>query len=662
METSTTFMLKLRNRHFLAADLLIFLLMPALALALRTDATGILDRYGEPLLIVTLVFPPIKLLVYYWGGLYSRYWRYASVDEMAHLALLTVAATLAQTMVFFLVLRPNGWVAPEFPRSIPLLDGLLTLLAVGTLRFSVPLSVRMRQRRGGAGANSPDSKRVLVAGAGAAGVMIVQEIQRNPDLGMKPVAFVDDAPEKRGARIRGVPVLGPCSEIAQILEDVHVDEVIIAMPTAPGVKIREIVSVCEQAHIHVKTIPGMYELLGGKVSVNQLRDVQIEDLLRREPIQTDISAVRELIRGKRVLITGGGGSIGSELCRQILRFEPQSLVVLGHGENSVFEICNELFRLSERRSSGAHSDRHDAHNERKEAGGVGTQPHIHSVIADIRFRQRVRAVFEKYRPQVVFHSAAHKHVHLMEQNPAEAITNNVLGTKYLLEASLATGVDRFVMISTDKAVNPTGVMGASKRAAELLVHQAGMRSGKAYVAVRFGNVLGSRGSVVLTFKQQIAAGGPITVTHPDMMRYFMTIPEAVQLVLQASTLPAEGEVFMLDMGEPVKIVDLARDLIELSGLEEGRDIQIEFTGMRPGEKLYEELFVMGEEYEFTRHEKILTVANASSFVPPDLDQAVAALAEAAERNDSAAVLSGLRALVGSSSRVQEGQLISPPAR
>jgi FlaA1/EpsC-like NDP-sugar epimerase len=399
------------------------------------------------------------------------------------------------------------------------------------------------------------------------------------------------------------------------------------MPTASGKTIREIVSICESVQVQTKIIPGIYELLGGTVRVNQLRDVEIEDLLRREPVQTDIAAVKELIQGKRVLITGSGGSIGRELCRQVFRCGPAELILLGHGENSIFAIHNELNQLGHSLSPAA--------NGHKSNGTASTLyssiklPRLVPVIADIRFLDRLQLIFEQYRPEIVFHAAAHKHVPLMEANPAEAVTNNIIGTRNLLTAALAVDVQRFVMISTDKAVNPTNIMGASKRAAELLVHRAGRESGRPYVAVRFGNVLGSNGSVVLTFKQQIAAGGPVTVTHPDMRRYFMTIPEAVQLVLQAATLGKGDEVFILDMGEPVKIVDLARDLIELSGLEVGRDIDIVFTSPRPGDKLFEELFINGEKHARTCHEKIFISKQAGNFIPSNSVAVLANLAAAA---------------------------------
>ncbi len=388
------------------------------------------------------------------------------------------------------------------------------------------------------------------------------------------------------------------------------------MPTAPGKTIREIVRICEAAGVKTKTVPGIYELLDGSVGVNQLRNVRIEDLLRREPVQTDTRAVQALLQGKRVLVTGGGGSIGSELCRQILHCRPAQLVLMGHGENSVFSVSQELQR---------------------HLHVIGQQTELLSVVADIRFARQLHAIFGQYRPQVVFHTAAHKHVPLMELNPVEAITNNVLGTQNVVRASLAHDVEHFVFVSTDKAVNPTSIMGASKRMAELLVLEAGALSPHCYAVVRFGNVLGSRGSVILTFKQQIAAGGPVTITDPDMTRYFMTIPEAVQLVLQAAELGSGGEIFVLDMGEPVRIMDLAQDLIELSGLEVGRDIDIQIAGRRPGEKLHEELFVAGQHYERTSHGMIFIAANGAHGPTPQLAGQVERLAAAARRNDVVAI-------------------------
>lgn len=604
----------IRNRYFFASDLLFLPLAVYISYVLRLEDPSVASFLPGMILfmLISLIVTP---LIFQWTRIYSRYWRYASIDE---LLLLSGSVTASAILTGALALMAN-WILPAsftVPRSVPIIFMLLGLAATAGPRMTVRLMSRYR------GSINPGVRTpVLIMGAGNAGSMMVRELRENNQSGMEAVGFVDDDPAKMNIRIHGIPVLGTHEDIPRLVAQLNIGQVIIAMPTAPGKTIRAIVAICEQVGIKAKIIPSIYELLDGKVHINQLRDVQIEDLLRRKTIHTNTTAVGNLIRGRRVLITGGGGSIGSELCRQVLHFEPAELIILGHGENSIFMIENELRKL------------------------LPKDTILSTIIADIRFPERIRAIFSEYRPEIVFHAAAHKHVPLMEMNPTEAITNNVLGTRNLLQAALASDVDQFVMISTDKAVNPTSIMGASKRTAELLVHQAARSSGKPYVAVRFGNVLGSRGSVVLTFKQQIASGGPVTVTHPEMCRYFMTIPEAVQLTLQAATLGRGGEVFTLDMGEPVKIVDLARDMIELSGLEVGRDIDIAFTGMRPGEKLYEELFVPGESYERTIHEKIFIAWNASNFVPRSLNESIAALDSAAQRGDRTAILRTLQLLI-----------------
>lgn len=605
--------LNLRNRYFLAIDALALCLTPLLALTLRLDTADVPDNFVPGLIGYTAVALIIRLFVFYWFGLYRRYWRYASVEELIQIAFTVFLAT---ALIVLLFVGARAIYFFPFPRSVPLIDGLLTLIAVGASRFSVRALAASRQNN-----HTQDGRRVLIMGAGDAGAMVARELQKNPRSGLVPVGFLDDDTYKHKMQIHGIPVLGGRQEIPRLVRESGIDRIIIAMPTIPGVVIREIVAICEKAGVKTKIIPEIYDLLDGTIHVSQIRDVDIEDLLRREPVHTDVAAVQELIRGQRVLITGGGGSIGSELCRQVLRSEPAELVLLGHGENSIFEIYHGLRLLN--------------------AGKTKITP----LIVDTRFAERVHLIMKQVKPTIIFHAAAHKHVPLMEMNPAEAITNNVLGTRNLLDAALALQVPHFVMISTDKAVNPTSVMGASKRVAELLVHRAAKESKRPYVAVRFGNVLGSRGSVILTFKKQIAAGGPVTVTHPEMKRFFMTIPEAVQLVLQAAVLGRGGEVFVLDMGKPVKIVDLAHDLIELSGLQVGRDIEIEFVGLRPGEKLFEELFIPGENYDRTQHEKIFIASNASSFVPDDLDEGIGALAAAASRNDQQAILRCLKNLV-----------------
>ncbi len=531
--------LHMRNRYFLLMDLVILAISPALALWLRLDGIDAVMRLWQPLLIYTVLAGTVRLAIFYYADLYGRYWRYASVGELAQVILAVLASSVAVIGLFFAARSLVGF-APtlpleRLPRSLPFISSLLILILVGGNRFVVRLADRAVRPR----ANGP-VKRIAIMGAGDAGAMMARELKNNPQLGMDPVAFFDDDLGKHDVRIHNVPVLGSRHDIPEVVNDLKISQVIIAMPTAPGKIIREIVEICEQAGVQTKIIPGIYELLDGTVSVNQLRNVDIEDLLRRDSVQIDIGAVQDLVRGKRVLVTGGGGSIGSELCRQIWRCGPSELVILGHGENSVFDIDNEIRRLGGRdlgSGMGGQGTSNGAHGNAVTTQSLPPAPRSPiAVLADIRFPDRVQQIFEEVRPQIVFHAAAHKHVPLMERNPAEAITNNVLGTRNLVAAALAADVERFVMISTDKAVNPTSIMGASKRAAELIVHSAARKTGKPFVAVRFGNVLGSRGSVVLTFKQQIAAGGPVTVTHPEMKRFFMTIPEAVQLVLQAAVL------------------------------------------------------------------------------------------------------------------------------
>ena len=623
----------MRNRNFLVFDIVLLPMMVFLSYLLRLDGFNLVG-YRRGFIVFAVMATLITPVVFRYAGIYSRYWRYASVEE---LQLLIGAVTAAVTLITgfswgllfilseVLPLTPDH---PIIPRSIPFIFLLLAVPATAIPRLAVRLWANYPRRR-----SNETPMRTAIFGAGDAGAMTVREL-RQSRFGFNVVGFLDDASYKRNVHIYGLPVLGGRQDIARVVADYELDQIIIAMPAEPGKTIREIVQLCEAAGVSTKIVPGLDELLTGRATVTQLRDVQIEDLLRREPVRTDVDAVGQLVRGKRVLVTGGGGSIGSELCRQILRCHPAQLIILGHGENSVFDIYHELLAVLQQRSSSS---------ARADDDPQGTQ--LVPIIADIRFPERLRAVFEACRPEIVFHAAAHKHVPLMEMNPSEVITNNVLGTKHVLDAAVDVGVEQFVMISTDKAVNPTTVMGAGKRVAELLVHRAAGRCGKPFVAVRFGNVLGSRGSVVPTFKRQIAAGGPLTITHPDMERYFMTIPEAVQLVLQAAVLGRGGEVFVLDMGQPVKIIDLARDLIELSGLAVGRDIDIVCTGLRPGEKLYEELFVSGESYERTKHQMIFIADNAGRLVPLQLEAAVTALAAAAHRDDIAAIRQGLRDLV-----------------
>ncbi|MBW4621973.1 MAG: polysaccharide biosynthesis protein [Cyanosarcina radialis HA8281-LM2] len=622
-------LIRLNNSHFLAIDTIIFLLTPLLALILRLDVSFEIETYKSSLIFVTLVFLAVKLSVLYRFGFYRRYWRYASIDELTQMAMLMLSAVVLQTFLFY-ALHFAGVLPPNLPRSLPLIDGMLGLMIIGGIRFSIRAMERMCQKRQG----MTPGERVLIIGAGNAGVSLVQEMQRNPSFNLNPVAFIDDDPGKFNLHIRGLTVAGDRDRIPQLVESLSIDRAIVAMPSVSGEIVREIVDICHSIGLRTSTLPGLSEILSdlhGRVRVQSLRDIEIEDLLRREAVKTDIDRVSQFLEGKKVLITGAGGSIGSEICRQVLKCQPTEMLLLGHGENSVFGIEQELKRVLA--------------ILKEDGEAQGHIPKLRTLIADIRFPSRLDYAFAEFRPDVIFHAAAHKHVPLMELNSPEAITNNVLGTKNLLDLARRYHVKNFVMISTDKAVNPTSVMGASKRTAEMLVLNAARKSGKAFVVVRFGNVLGSRGSVVPTFKQQIAAGGPITITHPEICRYFMTIPEAVQLVLQAAVIGKGGEVFMLDMGQPVKIVDLAKDLIRLSGYEVGKDIDILFTGLRPGEKLYEELFIPGEKYTPTKHEKILMVHNASRIIPPNLESLVEDVCDAARQNDAPEIVSLLKQLV-----------------
>ena len=598
-----------RNRIFLTLDFVGWLVIPVLALALRLDGFAGITEYRQSLLVFIAVSAICKSVTLWQFGLYRRYWGYASIDEMILVISSVPVAGLVAGALFFTTQYLVLLGSPQLPLSTPFLDSLLTLMYVGGSRFALRLAMQWRSRVAGHPAREP----VLIVGAGDAGMMIAKELRANPQLKLEPVAFVDDDPDKQRTTILGLPVLGPQENLPEIARANGVREVIIAIPRAPGRMIREIRDLCEGAGLTAKTVPGMFDIISGRVGVSQIRNVQIEDLLRRDAVETDQAAVAEMLEGMTVLVTGAGGSIGSEMCRQIAGFNARQIVLLGHGENSIFEIHNEL-------------------------KAKYTSLELIPVIADIRNERRISEIFERLRPQAVFHAAAHKHVPLMEMNPVEAVTNNVGGTQNVLAAAERTGVSHFVLISTDKAVKPSSVMGATKLIAETLVHAAAERSGAVYVSVRFGNVLGSRGSVVPLFQRQIAAGGPVTVTHPEMTRYFMTIPESVQLVLQAAALgtPGSGETFVLDMGEPMKIVQLARDLIQLSGLEEGRDVEITFTGLRPGEKMFEELFLESEGFGRTTHGKVFAARNGQRSAVPVSN--IVRLTAAAESGDSVLTL------------------------
>jgi len=569
--------INIRNRYILLGDLILIPIAVLGTFVLRFELGALFFHYlpfAYWMILAALITKPV---VYYFFGLYRRLWLYASIQELKLITAAVAVASVVLALVMLLLYSLN--VVGAYLRSVFVIDMLLSLITVGGLRFVLRLVAEMSKNQQTPLPGTNRSKRVLIIGAGDAGAMVVRELQKNPQINLVPVGFLDDNPSKLKQQIHGVPIIGTVSDLTRTLDRLHVNEVIIAIPSAPGRVVRMVADVARLKGIPFRTMPGIYELLGGKVSVSRLREVEISDLLRRQPTRIRDEKVGSILSGKVVLVTGAGGSIGRELCRQIARWGPEELIMVGHGENSIFEA---LLELKEAFPSLA----------------------IHPVIADMRDRLRLENVFQQYRPGVVYHTAAHKHVSLMEVNIEEAVTNNILGTKNLVEVSIDRGVDRLVMISTDKAIRPVNIMGATKRIAEMIVLDAGRRAGKAYSVVRFGNVLGSRGSVVPIFKQQIARGGPLTITHPDMKRYFMTIPEAVYLVLQAAGMGLGGETFVLNMGQQVRILDLAEDLIRLSGLEPGRDVEIVFTGVRPGEKLSEDLWDEGFQFKSTEHPDI----------------------------------------------------------
>ncbi|MEP6618926.1 MAG: nucleoside-diphosphate sugar epimerase/dehydratase [bacterium] len=588
----------LRNRAFVASDLILLPLCALVAFAARYEGLWTPELASVFRLFIAICIP-LKFGILLSLGLYRRLWRYASVSDMEVLVGAAGACAVVDFAVGTLLIPRSGLIDYRVSIAVLMLDSCLSALAIAGPRLTMRVLAR-RDRRG----RRANSRRAIVVGAGVAGAMIVRELRENGQLGITPVAALDDNLHKHGLRLHDVPVLGSLSDIERVAKDVAATDVIIAMPSAPGRLVRDVLRLASNAGLTTRTVPGLYEILSGEKRVDALRQIEIQDLLRREPIKTDIAQVASLVTDKVVMVTGAGGSIGSELCRQLARLEPSRIVALGRGENSIFELLQELSR---------------------------SFPHVRidPVIADVRDYSRMSTVLGHHKPFSVFHAAAHKHVPLMEANVTEAVLNNVLGTQNVVTLSMQHNVEHFVLISTDKAVRSTSVMGATKRIAEHIVHECALETGRGYVSVRFGNVLGSRGSVVPTFMRQIAAGGPVTITHPDMTRYFMTIPEAVQLVLQAAAIGQEGEVFVLDMGEPVRVFDLATDLIRLSGLEPLVDIDVQFTGTRPGEKLFEELFFTGADVTPTTHPKILRArdAEASDHSAIDIENLIQAARE-----------------------------------
>ena len=615
------------------------------------------QRWMVNFLFIAAFTLTIKLCVFGAFRLFHGWWRYVGLKDIVRIVKASHWSTFLFAVLYYSMTYLFGQVfqwplgmyllgAPlkgvdvagdsvtivrqTFPAYVILLDWVGTITLVAGSRIAVRLyHEEMRPISAGG------LIRLLVLGAGNAGESVVRDLRKTPVERYEIVGFLDDSPAKQDAQIHGIPVLGATDQIKAVCEQRKVDEVLIAIPSATRKQMRHIIEQCEGAEVRFRTVPTLADLVDGKVSVNQIRDVDINDLLGREPIELDTEAIEEYVRGKRVLISGAGGSIGSEMCRQICRFSPSRLILIEQAENNLFDIENELRR-------------------------AWSNVEVVSYICDVYDRRRTMMLFATEKPDAVFHAAAHKHVPLMEANPCEAIKNNVFGSKNVADAALAVGTAKFVMISTDKAVNPTSIMGCSKRVAEIYIQGLNRQGGTQFVTVRFGNVLDSAGSVVPTFRRQIAAGGPVTVTHPEMVRYFMTIPEASQLVLQAGSIGGGGEVFVLDMGEPVKIVDLARDMVALSGFKVGEDIDIVFTGMRPGEKLFEELSTEGENIGSTKHEKIFVWKN-EPYTDEQIEKAFHDLEEILQCQDRQRVAGVLQSIVPEYTGVKKSAADPKPA-
>lgn len=571
----------LRGRHLLLLDVVAVSLSYVGSFALRFDApsalfSDYLSQFWWPLPLLLLA----RLTAFVALGLYQRVWRYASVAELQSIVVAVASSSIAAYSVVLAV----GSVEPRFaglPRSIPIIETLIATALIGGMRFSF-LIVGLRRQ----GAGSASRSRALIVGAGSAGANVARQLLSDGSLGLVPVGFADDA-ERKGHRLLGLPVLGTIEELGPLIRQYAVGTVLFALPHLDGPTLRRLVRTAEREKARSLTVPSVSEVLTGQVRT-AVREIQMDDLLRRAPARIDLESIRDSFEGRDILVTGAGGSIGGELSRQLLRYSPRRLVLLGRGENSIYEVLEALAAAREE--------------------GVGERTELEPVILDVRDGQAVEALMRQVEPDVVFHAAAHKHVSFMERYPHEAVTNNVFGTQNVVDACEATGVGRFVFVSTDKAVSPTSVMGATKRVGEMIVQAAAERIGRPFVIVRFGNVLSSRGSVVPRFRRQLAKGGPLTVTHPNVRRYFMTLSEAVQLILQATILGQRGETFVLDMGPPVLIDELARDLIELHGLTPNRDVQIVYTGLGVGEKIDEELFFAHERPRKTIHDSIWVAA------------------------------------------------------
>ncbi|MGZ6340058.1 MAG: polysaccharide biosynthesis protein [Candidatus Limnocylindrales bacterium] len=613
-----------RGRHLFVYDVVVTAMAIVISFGLRFDATNVI-REIQPYLPVALlpliVMPP----VYVAFGLYRREWRYASVQEMFTLAEAVAVASAIGFVVFLALSAAKAPGAVGFPRSVFAIEALVGLALVGGGRFAVRASLERRGVSGGTDAEG--GVRTIIYGAGEAGVQVARLAQRDPGAGIIVAGFLDDDRTKKGVKLLGRPIFGDLDELGRAVRKTDANQLLVAMPSAPGAVIRRAFDRGRELGLEVRTVPFLRELLTGEVRLDRIRRVSLEDLLRREPVAIDSDAIAAYLNGASVLVTGGGGSIGSELVRQILALGPRRLTVLDHHEEALWSIERELGELATR------------------ASGVDFAP----VLADVRSLPAVESVIRACRPDVVFHTAALKHVPIVEQHPAEGVMTNVVGTRNTLLACEHQDVARFVLISTDKAVEPISAMGATKRLAELLTIAAARRTGRAYVAVRFGNVLGSSGSVIPTFQRQLAEGHALTITHPDATRYFMTIPEAVSLILETGTSAESGDVYVLDMGEPVRIVDLARDLIRLSGMDPDRVPMVQ-TGLRAGERLHETLFYDHETTDRTIHEGIFRARADGEGIPAETVERLADQLEkaAAARDDDAvrALLQQVRRLGG----------------
>ena len=561
------------------ADMVLLAISYLLAYVVRFEA----HIGANELLVIKQTIVPVvlcKLSVFYFFNLYRGMWRYTGIVDLLNVIKAVVVSFLFIITVILMLSRFQG-----FSRSVFIIDALFSLILIAGTRLVIRLllstTIFSLNKNG---INSNEHKKMIIIGAGDAGEKVVREIYDNPKMKYRIVGFVDDDKNKVGKQIHGIKVLGSIDELKKIVKNEGVDEILIAVPSAVGKEMRRIVETCDLTRILYKTLPGMGEIIDGKISIKAIRDISYKDLLGRHLVQLENDKISKFLKDKRVLITGAGGSIGSELCRQICKYEPSLVVLFDAGESNLYSIQMEL--------------KH-----------VVTYLKYRAVLGRIQDKGLVDEVFRKYKPDVVFHAAAYKHVPLVERNPWEAVYSNIVGTNTLVKAAIAHKVGRFVLVSTDKAVRPTNIMGASKRVTEKIVQSHLSCPATKFMAVRFGNVIGSSGSVIPLFRHQIEKGGPVTVTHPEITRFFMTIEEASQLILQAFTMGEGGEIFILEMGTPVKIVDMARDMIRLSGKEPDTDIEIKFIGLRPGEKLYEELITEGEGIVKTEHEKILVLKN-----------------------------------------------------